>query len=158
MLTPPPAGRIARAICLLALLLPVLAFASDRVPKPIIDIDKPGRCVEDTATMRREHPDMLKHQRDLTMHAGIRTRKHSLKECVECHASAKTGSAPDVVVRLVAERLAKTFGQPFLIDNRPGGEQTIGASLTAKAAPDAAAAVGAPEAAHDDAAKASVPA
>jgi len=86
-------GRIARAICLLALLLlPVVAFASDRVPKPVIDIDKPGRCVEDTATMRREHPDMLKHQRELTVHEGIRTRAHSLKGCVECHASTKTGS------------------------------------------------------------------
>jgi len=86
------AGRIARAICLAALLLPVLAFAADRVPKPVIEIDKPGKCVEDTATMRREHPDMLKHQRDQTMREGIRTRKHSLKECVECHASTKTGS------------------------------------------------------------------
>lgn len=86
------AGRIARAICLAALLLPVLAFASDRVPKPVFDIDKPGKCVEDTATMRREHPDMLKHQRDLTVYEGIRTRAHSLKECVSCHASTKTGS------------------------------------------------------------------
>jgi hypothetical protein len=86
-------GRIARAICLLALLLlPGPAFASDRVPKPVIDIDKPGKCVEDTATMRLKHPDMLRHQRDLTMHDGIRTRKHSLKGCVECHASTKTGS------------------------------------------------------------------
>ena len=86
------AGRIASAICLLALVLPVLAFGSDRVPKPVIEIDKPGKCVEDTATMRREHPDMLRHQRDQTMREGIRTRAHSLKECVECHASAKTGS------------------------------------------------------------------
>jgi len=86
------AGHIARAIWLLALLLPILAFASGRVPKPVIDIDKPGKCVEDTATMRREHPDMLRHQRDLTVHEGIRTRQHSLKECVSCHASTKTGS------------------------------------------------------------------
>lgn len=85
-------SRVARATCLLALLLPVLAFASDRVPKPVIDIDKPGKCVEDAATMRREHPDLLKHQRDLTMHEGIRTRKYSLKECVACHASTRTGS------------------------------------------------------------------
>jgi len=85
-------SRIARAICLVALMLPVLAFAADRVPKPVIDIDTPGKCVEDTATMRREHPDMLKHQRDLTLHEGIRTRTHSLKECVGCHASRKTGS------------------------------------------------------------------
>ena len=86
------AGRSASAICLFALLLPALAIASDRVPKPIIEIDKPGKCVEDTATMRREHPDMLKHQRDQTMREGIRTRPHSLKQCVGCHASAKTGS------------------------------------------------------------------
>ena len=86
------AGRIARLLCLLALLLPVFAFASDRVPKPVINIDKPGRCVEDTATMRREHPDMLRHQRDLTMHEGIRTPRHSLKECVQCHASKASGS------------------------------------------------------------------
>ena len=86
------AGRIARVLCLLAPLLPVLAFASDRVPKPVIDIARPGRCVEDTAVMRREHPDMLLHQRDLTVHEGIRTRAHSLKECVQCHASQKTGS------------------------------------------------------------------
>jgi hypothetical protein len=86
------AGRSARAICLLALLLPVLVSAADRVPKPVINIDKPGRCVEDTATMRREHPDMLRHQRELTVHEGIRTRAHSLKECVGCHASTKTGS------------------------------------------------------------------
>ncbi|MGP1675965.1 MAG: hypothetical protein ACTS6J_02275 [Burkholderiales bacterium] len=85
-------GRIAHAICLLALLLPALAFASDRVPKPVIDIARPGKCVEDTAIMRRQHPDMLKHQRDLTMHEGIRTKKYSLKECVACHASTKTGS------------------------------------------------------------------
>ena len=86
------AGRIARAICLLALLLPVAAFSSDRVPKPVIEIANPGKCVEDTATMRREHPDLLLHQRDLTMHEGIRTKKYSLKACVACHASKKTGS------------------------------------------------------------------
>ena len=86
------AGRIARAICLLALLLPVAAFSSDRVPKPVIEIANPGKCVEDTATMRREHPDLLLHQRDLTVHEGIRTKKYNLNECVKCHASKKTGS------------------------------------------------------------------
>jgi len=87
-----PARHIARAICLLALLLPAVAFAAGRVPMPVVDIAKPGKCVEDTAIMRREHSDLLKHQRDKTMHEGIRTREHSLKECVECHASANTGS------------------------------------------------------------------
>jgi hypothetical protein len=30
---------------------------------------------------------LLKHQRDDTMHGGIRSGKYSLKECVACHAS-----------------------------------------------------------------------
>ena len=84
--------RSARALCLLALLLPGVAFASERVPKPVIEIAKPGKCVEDTATMRLKHPDMLKQQRDQTMHEGIRTKKYSLNECVACHASTQTGS------------------------------------------------------------------
>ena len=85
-------ARSARALCLLALLLPLVAFGAAGVPKPVIEIAKPGKCVEDSATMRREHPDMLRHQRDQTMHEGIRTKKYSLKECVACHASTKTGN------------------------------------------------------------------
>ena len=85
-------GRSARVLCALALLLPALSGAAERVSKPVIDIARPGKCVEDTATMRREHPDLLKHQRDLTMHEGIRTKKYSLKECVQCHASKASGS------------------------------------------------------------------
>ncbi len=35
---------------------------------------------------------MLKHQRDETVHGGIRGAKASLKACVECHAGKETGS------------------------------------------------------------------
>jgi hypothetical protein len=51
-----------------------------------------GKCVEDTDFMRRNHMDLLKHHRNDTMRLGIRTTKHSLKGCVECHASEKSGS------------------------------------------------------------------
>jgi len=36
--------------------------------------------------------DLLKHQRDDTMHGGIRGAKYSLKACIGCHASQATGS------------------------------------------------------------------
>ena len=49
-------------------------------------------CVADTAFMRTNHMDLLKHQRDDTVHRGIRTPKFSLKGCVNCHASKKTNS------------------------------------------------------------------
>lgn len=53
---------------------------------------KGDKCVEDTQYMRRNHMELLKHHRDETMRKGIRTTKHSLKKCVECHASEETGS------------------------------------------------------------------
>jgi hypothetical protein len=53
---------------------------------------KGEKCVEDTQFMRRNHMDLLKHHRNETMRKGIRTTRHSLKACVECHASPETGS------------------------------------------------------------------
>ncbi len=65
-----------------------------RVPVPAISVnkDKAEKCVEPTDVMRRDHMKFIQHQRDETMHKGIRTSKHSLKNCVECHADPKTGS------------------------------------------------------------------
>lgn len=63
-----------------------------RIPLPTVHIYKGEQCVEPTAVMRRDHMKFILHQRDETMHRGIRTSKHSLKECVNCHADPKTGS------------------------------------------------------------------
>jgi len=41
--------------------------------------------------MRRNHMELIRHQRDLTVREGIRTTKHSLANCVDCHADPKTG-------------------------------------------------------------------
>jgi tripartite-type tricarboxylate transporter receptor subunit TctC len=46
------------------------------------------------------------------------------------------GSTPDVVARLVAERLQQKFGQPFVIEDRPGASGNIGTDAVAKAEPD----------------------
>ncbi len=43
-------------------------------------------CVADTGYMRRYHMIMLKHERDETVHEGVRGGKFSIKECVDCHA------------------------------------------------------------------------
>ncbi len=70
-----------------------LAQGSGRTPKPVIEPAKPGtQCVADPATMRRQHPRMLEHQRDETVHGGIRGAQASLKACIACHASPSTGS------------------------------------------------------------------
>jgi hypothetical protein len=73
-----------------------VALAADdggRTPKPVIERAAKGeRCVADPAFMRRNHMDLLKHQRDDTVHGGIRGAKYSLKECIACHASRQTMS------------------------------------------------------------------
>lgn len=68
------------------------AVAGDsRVPMPHVKSAQGERCVEDTAYMRRNHMELLKHQRDATVHQGIRGTRHSLQACVDCHASKDTG-------------------------------------------------------------------
>src|SRR5256886_4062543 len=46
------------------------------------------------------------------------------------------GSASDVVMRILLDRMAKSIGQPFIVDNRPGAGGNIGTSGATKAAPD----------------------
>jgi hypothetical protein len=62
-------------------------------PKPVITKAVKGeQCVEPNDFMRRNHMKLLKHQRDETVIDGVRTKKYALKECINCHASEKTGS------------------------------------------------------------------
>lgn len=47
---------------------------------------KGGSCVRDTEFMRRNHMTLLKHQRDETMHEGVRGKPEGLTNCITCHA------------------------------------------------------------------------
>ncbi len=47
-----------------------------------------------------------------------------------------TGGAPDILARLIGERLAATWGQPVIVDNKPGAGGNTGADSVAKAPPD----------------------
>jgi hypothetical protein len=69
-----------------------LAGEGGRTAKPVVEIANPGKCVAPAEEMRRNHMEMLKHQRDRTMRQGIRGEPASLNACIECHASKKTGS------------------------------------------------------------------
>lgn len=80
------------AALLLSVMLAAAANAADKPAGPNLDVGKGGKCVEEPQLMRKIHMNLLKHQRDETMHKGIRGQKNSLAECVECHASTKTNS------------------------------------------------------------------
>ena len=63
---------------------------------PTIEKARGGSCVAAPEVMRRTHPELLKHQRNETVHLGMRDGRASLKACVECHASTKSGSVAAV--------------------------------------------------------------
>ena len=85
-----PAARLLAALALAVLVVPgAVAAAEGGAPAPSGAGD---RCVEDTPFMRRNHMELLKHQRDRTVHDGVRTTRHSLANCVACHADRETGS------------------------------------------------------------------
>src|SRR5258706_1600621 len=46
------------------------------------------------------------------------------------------GGTSDTVPRLIAQKLADRFGQPVIVENRPGGDTLIGTEAVAKAVPD----------------------
>jgi tripartite-type tricarboxylate transporter receptor subunit TctC len=48
------------------------------------------------------------------------------------------GSTPDMVARLIADRLAHKLGQTFVIENKPGASGNLGTDALAKAEPDGA--------------------
>jgi hypothetical protein len=95
-----PRTSLVRWGIVLAALLAVgtaLAGSSDgttpvsRVPRPLVDAGQGDKCVADTDFMRRNHMQLLLHQRDETVHEGVRSKEFSLNGCIECHANRTTG-------------------------------------------------------------------
>jgi len=46
------------------------------------------------------------------------------------------GSSPDLIARILAEKLGPALGQPVVVENRPGAGGNLGTALVARAAPD----------------------
>jgi hypothetical protein len=62
---------------------------------PVIPSPSKGeRCVEPTDLIRREHMRFLLHQRDETVHRGIRDTRHSLVGCIDCHVQYDASGTP----------------------------------------------------------------
>ncbi len=55
---------------------------------------------------------------------------------VKIIVSAPPGGGVDIVARVIADRLAKMWGQPFVVENRPGAGGNLGAEAVAQAEPD----------------------
>jgi tripartite-type tricarboxylate transporter receptor subunit TctC len=46
------------------------------------------------------------------------------------------GGPADVYARFIAQRLQEAMGQPFVVEDRPGGGSVVGTDIVAKSAPD----------------------
>jgi len=71
-----------------ALLLPIVVQADSllpELPKAKKKYSEETLCVEPVAEMQKNHMSYILHQRDETMRKGVRTKQHSLKECIDCH-------------------------------------------------------------------------
>jgi tripartite-type tricarboxylate transporter receptor subunit TctC len=55
---------------------------------------------------------------------------------VKVIVSAPAGGGLDIAARVIADRLAKMWGQPFVVENRPGAGGNLGAEAVAQAEPD----------------------
>lgn len=79
--------------CLLAVAIAggciALAMAADSAPESRVT---PGskaavldHCVRETGFMRRNHMELIKHRRDMTVHRGVRSAGDGLAQCIDCH-------------------------------------------------------------------------
>lgn len=55
---------------------------------------------------------------------------------VKIVVSQAAGATPDIICRILADRLSAAFGQQFFVENRPGAANAIGAQAVARSAPD----------------------
>jgi nitrate/TMAO reductase-like tetraheme cytochrome c subunit len=68
----------------------MMTFAGDLGPVPPkakANASDTTKCVEPVGVMRKNHMEFLKHKRDETLREGVRTKKHSLVECIACHVT-----------------------------------------------------------------------
>jgi tripartite-type tricarboxylate transporter receptor subunit TctC len=51
-------------------------------------------------------------------------------------AAVPPGNGPDILARLVGQRLSQRLGRRFIVDNRPGADDNIGIEFVVRAPPD----------------------
>lgn len=68
--------------------------------------------------------------------ASISTAQEWPQSPVRVLVPFDAGSTPDLIARVVSERLAARLGQPMVVDNKSGAGGNIGTDAIAKAAPD----------------------
>ncbi|WP_295444901.1 sulfur reduction protein DsrJ [uncultured Thiodictyon sp.] len=96
-LIPTRAGLILLGLCCALVAQCVLAGDGQCYVRPGSRAAALDDCVAPTAFMRRNHMELIKHQRDATVHQGIRGTRDSLAGCIDCHVSRAADGQPVAV-------------------------------------------------------------
>ncbi len=104
--------QITSFIALVALAVSSQLFAASNFQGPsrdangkVVPTPRGEHCVEETSYMRANHMNLLLHKRDETVQKGIRTKKHRLTECIDCHVTP----AEDGVTARISDEDSKHF-------------------------------------------------
>jgi tripartite-type tricarboxylate transporter receptor subunit TctC len=109
----------------------------------------PGRQYQGGMSVDRQHPRgrTMKFPRRQFLHlaAGAaalpavsrlaRSQTYPARP-VHWMVGALAGAAPDIVARIIGQRLSERLGQPVVIENRPGGAGNVAAQAVVRASPD----------------------
>jgi hypothetical protein len=79
-------ARVLAFIAVFVLAMTAHASAQESAIAPTPPKAQSGPCVAPPDVMRRTHMTMLKHQRDDTVHQGVRGKPEGLTNCITCHA------------------------------------------------------------------------
>jgi len=82
-------------------------------------------------------------RRDFTLAAAALALAHPMvraqswpEKPVKLILSQPPGSGPDSMARMIGDQLSRKWKQPIVVENKPGGQNAIGAQAAAKSAPD----------------------
>lgn len=91
------AGNSLLALWFAGILVALAGCSAEQGPETVADSARAAKvkqCVEPTEVIRRNHMELIKHQRDATVHQGIRATQHSLVGCVDCHVQLDRQGKP----------------------------------------------------------------
>jgi len=72
----------------------------------------------------------------LSVAAGVHGQQKYPTKPIRLMTPFAAGGGSDILARLIGPQITEVFGQPIVVDNRPGGAGTVGATLAVRAAPD----------------------